>query len=75
MKIEDPLLLVHGMADDNVVFENSSELIAKMQGEAVPFEMMLYPGSTHRVGGPKISVHLWDTIFGFLDRHGVTPPE
>ena len=49
--------------------------IAKMQGEAVPFEMMLYPGYTHRVGGPKISVHLWDTIFGFLDRHGVTPPE
>ena len=75
VKIEDPLLLVHGMADDNVVFENSSELIAKMQGEAVPFEMMLYPGYTHRVGGPKISVHLWDTIFGFLDRHGVTPPE
>jgi dipeptidyl-peptidase-4 len=75
VKIEDPLLLVHGMADDNVVFENSSELIAKMQGEAVPFEMMLYPGYTHRVGGPKISVHLWETIFGFLDRHGVTPPE
>jgi dipeptidyl-peptidase-4 len=75
VKIEDPLLLVHGMADDNVVFENSSELIAKMQGEAVPFEMMLYPGYTHRVGGSKISVHLWGTIFGFLDRHGVTPPE
>jgi dipeptidyl-peptidase-4 len=75
VKIEDPLLLVHGMADDNVVFENSSELIAKMQGEAVPFEMMLYPGYTHRVGGPKISVHLWEAIFGFLDRHGVTPPE
>jgi dipeptidyl-peptidase-4 len=75
VKIEDPLLLIHGMADDNVVFENSSELIAKMQGEAVPFEMMLYPGYTHRVGGSKISVHLWETIFGFLDRHGVTPPE
>lgn len=75
VKIEDPLLLVHGMADDNVVFENASELIAKMQGEAVPFEMMLYPGYTHRVSGPKISVHLWETIFGFLDRHGVTAPE
>ncbi|MXP40934.1 prolyl oligopeptidase family serine peptidase [Altererythrobacter soli] len=74
-KIADPLLLIHGMADDNVVFENSSELIAKLQAEAVPFEMMLYPGQTHRVGGPKISVHLWNTIFGFLQRHGVTPPE
>jgi dipeptidyl-peptidase-4 len=67
-KIADPLLLVHGMADDNVVFENSSALIAKMQGEGVPFEMMLYPGYTHRVSGPKVGVHLWQTIFAFLDR-------
>ncbi|MGC1269412.1 MAG: DPP IV N-terminal domain-containing protein [Croceibacterium sp.] len=74
-KIADPLLLIHGMADDNVVFENSSELIAKMQGEATPFEMMLYPGFTHRVAGPKVSVHLWQTIFDFLDKHGAGPKE
>lgn len=74
-KIRDPLLLIHGMADDNVVFENSSALIGRLQGEAVPFEMMLYPGYTHRVSGPKIGTHLWRTIFSFLARHGVTPPE
>ncbi|WP_232301532.1 S9 family peptidase [Altererythrobacter epoxidivorans] len=74
-KISDPLLLIHGMADDNVVFENSSELIAKLQGTNTPFEMMLYPGYTHRVGGKYISPHVWNTIFAFLERHGVTPPE
>ncbi len=73
-RIKDPLLLIHGMADDNVVFENSSMLISRLQAEAVPFEMMLYPGYTHRVGGPKVGVHLWETIFAFLERHGVTPP-
>ncbi len=67
-KISDPLLLIHGMADDNVVFENSSMLIAKLQAEAVPFQMMLYPGYTHRVSGPKIGVHVWETIFAFLDK-------
>lgn len=72
-RISDPLLLIHGMADDNVVFENSSELIAELQAEAVPFEMMLYPGQTHSVRGPKISVHLWQTIFDFLERNGVGP--
>ncbi|EQB09900.1 S9 family peptidase [Novosphingobium lindaniclasticum] len=74
-KITDPLLLIHGMSDDNVVFENSTALISKLQAEAVPFEMMLYPGHTHAVKGPKISKHVWDTIFAFLGRHGVTPPK
>jgi len=73
--ISDPLLLIHGMADDNVVFENSSELIATLQEGNVPFEMMLYPGYTHRVSGEKISPHRYNTVFNFLQRHGVTPPE
>ncbi len=74
-KMTDPLLLIHGMADDNVVFENSSELISVLQEGNVPFEMMLYPGYTHRVAGENISPHMWNTIFAFLKRHGVTPPE
>ena len=74
-KIADPLLLIHGMSDDNVVFSNSTALAAKMQQAGVPFEMMFYPGETHSVGGPEISPHLWHTIMRFLERHGVTPPE
>ena len=74
-KIADPLLLVHGMSDDNVVFSNSTALASAMQHAGVPFEMMFYPGETHGVGGPEISPHLWHTIMGFLQRHGVTPPE
>ncbi|MBA3863390.1 MAG: S9 family peptidase [Erythrobacter sp.] len=74
-KISDPLLLIHGMADDNVVFENSSELIGVLQENNVPFEMMLYPGYTHRVSGEKVGPHVWNSIFRFLESHGVTPPE
>jgi len=73
--LRSPLLLIHGMADDNVVFENSSELIAKLQEGNVPFEMMLYPGYTHRVSGEKISPHRYNTVFRFLEQNGVTPPE
>jgi dipeptidyl-peptidase-4 len=73
VKIADPLLLIHGMSDDNVVFDNTTALTAKMQAAAVPFEMMVYPGQTHRVGGPGISVHLWRTIEDFLARHGAEP--
>ena len=56
------------MSDDNVVFENSTLFAARMQSQARPFEMMFYPGHTHRVAGPGISEHLWGTILGFLDR-------
>jgi dipeptidyl-peptidase-4 len=75
-KIADPLLLLHGMADDNVVLEHSTVMMARMQAAAVPFELMLYPGQGHRVAGPGISVHLWQTILGFLDRNmpAETPP-
>jgi len=68
-KITDPLLLIHGMSDDNVVFDNSTRLMSVLQNAAVPFETMLYPGQTHRVAGPGVSVHLWQTILAFLNRH------
>ena len=67
-KIRDPLLLIHGMADDNVFLDNSTAFAAEMQRTATPFEMMFYPGQTHRVGGPGVSEHLWGTILRFLDR-------
>ena len=66
--IADPLLLIHGMADDNVVFENSTVLMAKLQQAGKPFETMVYPGQTHRVAGPGVSVHVWKTITNFLNR-------
>ncbi len=66
--IADPLLIIHGMADDNVVFENSTALIAKLQAEGRPFEMMVYPGATHAVTGEGRQTHVWKTIERFLDR-------
>jgi len=73
-KIADPLLLIHGMADDNVVFENSTALYAKLQQERRPFEMMVYPGKTHAISGLDVSVHLWTTIENFLDDRLGLPP-
>ncbi|MBR0551783.1 DPP IV N-terminal domain-containing protein [Stakelama marina] len=64
-KIADPMLLLHGMSDDNVVFENSTLLAAKLQAADVPFEMMFYPGKTHTAGS---DIHVWTTIFNFFDR-------
>ncbi|MDT9597578.1 S9 family peptidase [Sphingosinicella rhizophila] len=67
-KIEDPLLVMHGMADDNVVFENTTALIAKLQTEKKPFEMMVYPGAAHAIAGEGPQTHVWRTIENFLER-------
>jgi len=74
-KIRDPLLLIHGMADDNVFLDNSTAFAARMQRTDTPFEMMFYPGYTHRVGGPGVSEHLWHTILRFLDRTVKNKPD
>jgi dipeptidyl-peptidase-4 len=67
-RITDPLLLIHGMADDNVVFENSTVLMGALQSAGRPFELMVYPGATHAISGEQRQIHLWRTITNFLDR-------
>src|SRR3546814_10064677 len=54
-RIRTPLLLIHGMSDDNVVFDHAAAVISKLQESDTPFEMMLYPGQTHRIAGPERS--------------------
>ncbi|MGQ0799605.1 MAG: S9 family peptidase [Pseudomarimonas sp.] len=45
--LESKLLLIHGMADDNVLFSNSTHLMSELQKRAKPFELMTYPGAKH----------------------------
>ncbi len=41
------LLIMHGMADDNVLFLHSTKLFRKLQDLGKPFDIMLYPGAKH----------------------------
>lgn len=62
------LLLMHGMADDNVILENSTRVIDAMQSRSMPFELMLYPGQRHGVRGNDRQLQQWRTYLDFLDR-------
>jgi len=62
------LLLVHGMADDNVVFENSTRIMAALQDQSTPFDLMLFPGQRHGVNAPRKQVQLWETYLAFFKR-------
>lgn len=62
------LLLMHGMADDNVILENSTRVIDALQSRSMPFELMLYPGQRHGVRGNERQLQQWRTYLDFLDR-------
>jgi dipeptidyl-peptidase 4 len=67
--LKRPLLLIHGMADDNVLFTNSTALMRALQNADRPFELMTYPGGKHGLirhqdDGP----HVMQQIMTFLDR-------
>ncbi|TDF38284.1 S9 family peptidase [Alteromonadaceae bacterium M269] len=63
------LLIYHGMADDNVLFKNSTKLYKHLQDLAIPFETMDYPGKKHSIRGKQTGIHLYHTITNFFDRN------
>jgi len=65
----DPLLLIHGMADDNVLFTHSTKLMHALQSRAFPFELMTYPGEKHAISGDGQRLHVYRKITDYLDRH------
>jgi dipeptidyl-peptidase-4 len=64
----DRLLLVHGMADDNVLFANSTKLMAELQERGVQFELMAYPGAKHGLSTPALKQHVYTLIAEFFER-------
>jgi dipeptidyl aminopeptidase/acylaminoacyl peptidase len=57
------------MADDNVLFANSTTLFKKLQDLNAPFEIMTYPGSKHGLlRHADTGRHGYMTVKRFFDR-------
>jgi dipeptidyl-peptidase-4 len=63
------LLLVHGMADDNVLFLHSVKLMAALQRKNKAFDLMTYPGSAHGIAGQAERIHLFTQAINFFHKH------
>jgi dipeptidyl-peptidase-4 len=67
--LKGPLLVMHGMADDNVLFTHSTTLFKKLQDLNAPFEIMTYPGSKHGLlRHAETGPHAYMTVKRFFDR-------
>ena len=62
------LLLMHGMADDNVLFENATRIMSTLQDNGIPFDLMLYPGMRHDITDRRKRVHQYRTYLEFFER-------
>ena len=74
--LKSPLLLIHGMADDNVLFTNSTRLIDELVKRNVQFDLMTYPGAKHGISGRTSQRHVYGLIEAFFKKNlGGTAPQ
>ena len=61
------LLLIHGMADDNVHPQNSYEFMSAMVAANKQFESQFYPNSNHGIySGKNTTFHLYQRMTDFI---------
>ncbi|MDE0064787.1 MAG: DPP IV N-terminal domain-containing protein [Gammaproteobacteria bacterium] len=62
------LLVMHGMADDNVLYAHTMKLQRALQERHIPFELMTYPGSKHALQERDVSIHRFKLVLDFFRR-------
>ncbi len=61
------LMLVHNIDDDNVLFQNTMQMINALETAGKQFQLMLYPQKSHGVGGP-VRRQLTESMTAFFER-------
>jgi dipeptidyl-peptidase-4 len=67
--LKGKLLLIHGMADDNVHFQNSVEMTENLIRAGKQFETFHYPGKNHNISGGNTRFHLYTMMSDFFFRN------
>ena len=70
-KLERPLLILHGMVDDNVHVQDSVQMIEKLirLGKTRHFDAMLYPSENHGFVRPESWTDEYERILALFERH------
>jgi dipeptidyl aminopeptidase/acylaminoacyl peptidase len=67
--LKKPLLILHGMLDDNVFFQDAVQLIHKLQKAGKKFEVMMYPEEGHAYTEPESWYDQYSRIEEFFVKH------
>jgi dipeptidyl-peptidase-4 len=63
------LLLIHGAADDNVHFQQSSQMVDAFIDAGKQFDFMMYPGRAHAIRERNARPHLFTKMTNWLTEH------
>jgi dipeptidyl-peptidase 4 len=67
-RLERPLLIIHGVTDDNVYFQHSMKLVDALLKAGKPYELLLLPG-THMLADPEINRNESERVMAFFGQH------
>ncbi len=67
------LMIAHNLEDDNVLFQNSAQVIRALEVAGKHFELSLYTGKTHGVSGAEAR-QMEATMLDFFERSLKPPP-
>ncbi len=67
--LKGKLLVMHGMADDNVLFLHSTKLFRQLQDLGKPFDVMVYPGAKHGLVRQHDGRHAYATILRYFNEN------
>ncbi|HVL39161.1 MAG TPA: prolyl oligopeptidase family serine peptidase [Fimbriimonadaceae bacterium] len=65
-KLTGNLLLVHGMLDDNVLFQDTARLMQQLIDKGQQFDLMLYPRDDHGIGKDPSRPHVFVSTMRYL---------
>lgn len=67
-RIKGKYLIVHGTADDNVHFQNATQMITALVKSNIDFESAYYPNKNHGISGglDNTTFHLWSKMTNWI---------
>lgn len=67
-RIKGKYLIIHGTADDNVHFQNATQMITALVKSNIDFESAYYPNKNHGIGGmaDNTTFHLWSKMTNWI---------
>lgn len=63
------LLLIHGVMDDNVHMQNTTQFAFELQKAGKQFELMTYPTQRHGITNPQLVYHWYAMMTDFILRN------